>query len=75
MQTNLQIYVVKYANTQRALDDACFEPARPSILLKNWAPKSADMEQQARVAFLRSQAQFLLYVSNKTELHQSQAPF
>ena len=38
---------------------------------------SADlrMEQQARVAFLRRQAQFLLYVSNKTELHQSQAPF
>ena len=33
------------------------------------------MEQQARVAFLRRQAQFLLYVFNKTELHQSQAWF
>ena len=33
------------------------------------------MVQQARVAFFRRQAQFLFYVFNKTELHQSQAWF
>ena len=48
---------------------------RNSPKVQNWAPQTSDMEQQARVAFLWSQAQFLLYVFNKTELHQSQAWF
>ena len=37
--------------------------------------QSFDLEQQTRVAFLRGQAQFLLYVFYKTEVLQSQAPF
>ena len=48
---------------------------RNSPKVQNWAPQTSDMEQQARVAFLRRQAQFLLYVFNKMELHQSQAWF